>query len=223
MKIAISYPPIVNDDGQKAMVSQNRNVQFFKKPTYLLPVVHGQAATWLKNLGYKIYWDDGNSQLKTFDQWYLDLLSENPDVIVFESTTPVMKFYWRLIKKLKSDLPRITIIMTGYHSMRKPEETLRESPTDIILQSNHVDFVLKKLIPYIDENVNWRYPSDVFDSYLKILDNFELTRSSEFTFGDPTNHNFYFWKKSKFFHDVNFFRDFDHQKIIKIHKSDQNL
>ena len=156
MKIAISYPPIVNDDGQKAMVSQNRNVQFFKKPTYLLPVVHGQAATWLKNLGYKIYWDDGNSQLKTFDQWYLDLLSENPDVIVFESTTPVMKFYWRLIKKLKSDLPRTTIIMTGYHSMRKPEETLRESPTDIILQSNHVDFVLKKLIPYIDENVNWR-------------------------------------------------------------------
>ena len=156
MKIAISYPPIVNDDGQKAMVSQNRIVQCFTKPTYLLPVVHGQAATWLKNLGYKIYWDDGNSQLKTFDQWYLDLLSENPDVIVFESTTPVMKFYWRLIKKLKSDLPRTTIIMTGYHSMRKPEETLRESPTDIILQSNHVDFVLKKLIPYIDENVNWR-------------------------------------------------------------------
>ena len=35
MKIAISYPPIVNDDGQKAMVSQNRNVQFFKKPEHL--------------------------------------------------------------------------------------------------------------------------------------------------------------------------------------------
>ena len=120
MKIAISYPPIVNDDGQKAMVSQNRNVQFFKKPTYLLPVIHGQAATWLRDIGYEIYWDDGNSQLKTFDQWYRDLIAENPDVVVFESTTPVMKFYWQLIEKLKSDLPRIIIIMTGYHSMRKP-------------------------------------------------------------------------------------------------------
>ena len=38
MKIAISYPPIVNSLGQKAMVSQNRNVQYFKKPTYLLPI-----------------------------------------------------------------------------------------------------------------------------------------------------------------------------------------
>ena len=37
MKVAVSYPPIVNELGQVAMVSQNRNVQFFKKPTYLLP------------------------------------------------------------------------------------------------------------------------------------------------------------------------------------------
>jgi len=156
MKIAISYPPIVNKDGQKAMVSQNRNVQFFKKPTYLLPVVQGQAATWLKNLGYEIYWDDGNSQLKTFEKWYMDLLNEKPDVVVFESTTPVMKFYWGLIDKLKLALPNCIIIMTGYHSMRQPEETLSKSSADIVLRSNHIDFVLRKLIPYIDENSNWR-------------------------------------------------------------------
>ena len=156
MKIAISYPPIVNKDGQKAMVSQNRNVQFFKKPTYLLPVVHGQAATWLRDLGYEILWDDGNSQLKTFEQWYQDLLNWNPDVVVFESTTPVMKFYWQLIDRLKSDRPQCIVIMTGYHSMRKPEETLRMSATDIVLRSNHIDFVLRKLIPYIDERSNWR-------------------------------------------------------------------
>ena len=55
MKIAISYPPIVNEIGQKAMVSQNRNVQFFSKPTYLLPVVQAQAATLLKKKGMKLY------------------------------------------------------------------------------------------------------------------------------------------------------------------------
>ena len=73
MKIAISYPPIVNQEGQKAMVSQNRNVQFFKKPTYLLPVIHAQAATWLRDLGYDVLWDDGNSQEKNFDEVFSGL------------------------------------------------------------------------------------------------------------------------------------------------------
>ena len=94
MKVAISYPPILNRFGQKAMVSQNRNVQFFQKPTYLLPVVQAQAATWLKQLGHQVIWDDGNSQLKSFREWSEALVQERPDVIVFESTTPVMKFYW---------------------------------------------------------------------------------------------------------------------------------
>ena len=156
MKIAISYPPIINQDGQKAMVSQNRNVQFFKKPTYLLPVIHGQAATWLRDLGYDIYWDDGNSQLKSLEKWYQDLLKEKPNIVVFESTTPVMKFYWHLIDKLKSDLPLCIVIMTGYHSMRKPVETLSNSQTDIVLRSNHIDFALQKLIPYIDVHSDWR-------------------------------------------------------------------
>ena len=91
MKIAISYPPIINDLGQKAMVSQNRNVQYFSVPTYLLPVTHAQAATLLKNLGHEVIWDDGNSQLKDYRQWFNDLIQNRPDVIVFESTTPVMK------------------------------------------------------------------------------------------------------------------------------------
>lgn len=156
MKIAISYPPIVNAHGQKAMVSQNRNVQFFKSPTYLLPVVHAQAATWLKQQGYEVLWDDGNAQLKTYQQWFDDLLVAKPDVIVVESTTPVMKFYWRTIDQLKDAMPETVLIMTGYHSMRKPEETMERSRTDIVLRSNHVDFVLSKLIPYMASNLDWR-------------------------------------------------------------------
>ncbi len=138
------------------MVSQNRNVQFFKKPTYLMPIIHAQAATWLRDLGFDVYWDDGNAQLKTLDKWRQDLVAWKPDVVVFESTTPVMKFYWQTINRLKEDLPGCTVIMTGYHSMRKPRETLLESKTDIVLKSNHIDFVLRKLIPYIDEHSNWR-------------------------------------------------------------------
>src|SRR5258705_1714879 len=101
LKIAISYPPIVNARGQKAVVSQNRNVQCFKTPTYLLPVVHAQAATWLKELGFDVLWDDGNAQLKSYAAWRDDLVAQKPDVVVFESTTPVMKFYWQATRELK--------------------------------------------------------------------------------------------------------------------------
>ena len=156
MRVAISYPPIINKLGQKAMVSQNRNVQYFKKPTYLLPVVHAQAASWLKQLGHDVLWDDGNAQLKSYEQWQDDLIAWQPDMVVFESTTPVMKFYWKTINALKELLPNTLIVMTGYHSMRKPEETLNESKADIVLRSSHVDFVLARLVKHIEESPAWR-------------------------------------------------------------------
>lgn len=156
LKIAISYPPIVNSKGQKAMVSQNRNVQYFKKPTYLLPVVHAQAATWLEQKGYTVLWDDGNAQLKGYDEWLDNLVEARPDIVVFESTTPVMKFYWRTINELKEKLPDCIVVMTGYHSMRMPQETLDESRTDVVLKSNHVDFALMRFADFVAANDNWR-------------------------------------------------------------------
>lgn len=161
MRIAISYPPIVNAEGQKAMVSQNRNVQYFKVPTYLLPVVHGQAATWLKRDGYDVIWDDGNAQLKTFETWLQDLIARAPDVVVFESTTPVMHFYWRTIDHVKKALPETVVIMTGYHSMRRPEETLQESRADVVLRSQHVDFVLTRLAKDIRDLPDWRQATSI--------------------------------------------------------------
>jgi len=138
------------------MVSQNRNVQFFQKPTYLLPVTHAQAATWLRNLGHEVLWDDGNSQLKSFEEWFENLIVWRPDVIVFESTTPVMKFYWKTVDRIKNALPNVIIVMTGYHSMKKPDETLLNSMTDVVLKSNHVDFALTRLVSEIENNIDWR-------------------------------------------------------------------
>ena len=145
MKISISYPPIINEHGQKAMVSQNRNVQYFKKPTYLLPVVQAQAATKLKKNGYNVIWDDGNADLKTFDQWFEDLVKYKPDIIFMEGTTPVMNFLWVLSKQLKKNLPNSILILSGYHAMRQPQETLLKSDFDIVLKSTNLDFVLLEL------------------------------------------------------------------------------
>lgn len=170
MKVAISYPPIINKRGQVAMVSQNRNVQFFKTPTYLLPVIHAQAATWLRDLGFTVRWDDGNAARKTYQEWFNDLVLFQPDVVVFESTTPVMNFYWRATRELKAKLPETIFVMTGYHSMRRPAETLDASPTDIVLRSNHVDFVLVKLMPYIKEHSDWRNSCQIEGLYIRQTD-----------------------------------------------------
>lgn len=176
MRVAISYPPIVNSRGQKAMVSQNRNVQFFKKPTYLLPVVHAQAATGLRDDGHTVLWDDGNAQLKTFDDWFCDLVRWRPEVVVFESTTPVMKFYWSVAAKIRTALPEVIIVMTGYHSMRKPDETLSESPVDIVVRSNNVDFVLRRLVKEMSSNILWRLSTNI--EGLTIRTDTQTTRST---------------------------------------------
>ena len=100
MKISISYPPIINEHGQKAMVSQNRNVQYFKKATYLLPVTHAHAATWLKQMGHSVYWDDGNAQLKTYEKWLDDLVTYKPTLgqatpAPSETATPADNYTWQ--------------------------------------------------------------------------------------------------------------------------------
>jgi anaerobic magnesium-protoporphyrin IX monomethyl ester cyclase len=154
MKVAISFPPIVNSLGQKAMVSQNRNVQYFSVPTYLLGVTHAQAATMLKENKINVIWDDGNAQLKKYEDWFNDIIKYNPDVIIFESTTPVMKIMWKVTEDIKSKLPNTIIVMTGYHSMRKPEETIKNSSTDIVILSNHVDFIINKLVKELIEKRN---------------------------------------------------------------------
>jgi radical SAM superfamily enzyme YgiQ (UPF0313 family) len=58
-------------------------------------------------------------------------------------------------------LPSTICIMTGYHSMRKPEETLENSRTDVVLRSSNVDFVLPRLLEAIEGNAFWRMTCDV--------------------------------------------------------------
>ena len=58
MKIAIAYPPLNAKKGAP-LLSQNRQFQYFKEPTYIYPVVPAQAATLLKKAGHEVFWIDG--------------------------------------------------------------------------------------------------------------------------------------------------------------------
>ena len=102
---------------------------------------------------------------------------------------------------------------------------MRRTPIEDVKQNIDMFFALCVRKPIKDKNhsVHEKLFFTTKKSVCGFLDSFELTRSSDFIFGDPTNHNFYFWKISKLFHDIDFFLDFEHHKIIKFPKFGQNL
>lgn len=200
MKISISYPPIVNNIGQKAMVSQNRNVQYFKKPTYLLPVVQAQAATKLKKNGFDVIWDDGNSDLKTYDEWFKNIVNLKPDLIFFEGTTPVMNFLWKLSGELKLALPNSILCMGGYHAMRQPQETLLKSSFDIVIKSTNLDFLLLDLAKEINsknlflENLETKGITYKTSNSHNIVDNGNFKMVENLDSSDVVDRNLVKWR-----------------------------
>ena len=67
MKISISYPPFESDKGT-AIISQNRQFQWFSTPTYIYPVIPAYAASLLKSKGHEVFWDDAIAQKLSYPQ-----------------------------------------------------------------------------------------------------------------------------------------------------------
>jgi radical SAM superfamily enzyme YgiQ (UPF0313 family) len=108
-------------------------------------------------------------------------------MVVLESTTPVMKFYWRAIDKLKALMPDTIVVMTGFHSMRMPEETLQHSMADLVIRSSHVDFVLARLVPYIEKNKSWRLTCSLEGLFIRMKGN-ELRSTGNFRQVEPLDN-----------------------------------
>jgi radical SAM superfamily enzyme YgiQ (UPF0313 family) len=68
--------------------------------------------------------------------------------------------------------------------MRKPEETLNESPIDIVLRSNNIDFVLKRLVSFMDGNPFWRMSCDIEGLTVRVSDD-EIRSTGNFVQVEP--------------------------------------
>ena len=148
MKIAISYPPIHSEKGVP-LLSQNRQFQYFKSPTYIYPVVPAYAATLLANAGYEVVWDDGIAEEKPFSQWLSDLERTNPDVIMIETKTPVVKKHWSIIEEVKTTLPNSKVVLVGDHVTALPQESMEQSKVDIVLTGGDYDFLMVNLVDFL--------------------------------------------------------------------------
>lgn len=149
MKVLISYPPLDNKKGCPTL-GQNRQFQYFKEPTYIYPVVPAQAATLLKQGGHGVIWNDSLAQNLSWEQYLSLIQSEKPDLIVFETKTPVVKQHWKIINELKNKNPKTKIALVGDHVTALPEESFKNSQVDFVITGGDYDFLLLSLCNYLD-------------------------------------------------------------------------
>ncbi len=157
MKICISYPPIYTEKGVP-LLSQNRQFQYFQSPTYIYPVVPAYAATLLANAGYEVVWDDGIAEEKTYSKWLSDLERTNPDVIMIETKTPVVKKHWIIINDVKKILPVSKVVLVGDHVTALPTESIEQSKVDFILTGGDYDFLMLNLVDFLSGKVKQLEP-----------------------------------------------------------------
>jgi len=68
MKILIGYPPTESAKGI-ALLSQNRQFQWFSNPSYLFPVILASAATLLKQKGNEVIWIDAIAEKISLEEF----------------------------------------------------------------------------------------------------------------------------------------------------------
>ena len=148
-RIYIGYPPFESDRGV-ALLSQNRQFQWFKSPTYIYPVVPATAATMIKNAGYKVDFIDAIARNMTTKEWYEYLDSNTPDLLFFEVKTPVIYKAWKIVDDLKAKYKNMIVVIAGDHVTAMPDETMNNCKVDYLITGGDYDFLLLNLIEYLN-------------------------------------------------------------------------
>jgi radical SAM superfamily enzyme YgiQ (UPF0313 family) len=140
MKVLIGYPPLAGKGSP--MLTQNRQFQWYHVPAYIFPLVPASAATLLKQEGYDVLWADGITENIPADDYFKTLTDQKPDIVAFETKTPVIRQHWKMIDQLKEELPSTKFLLMGDHVTALPEESFQHSRVDYVLTGGHYDFLL---------------------------------------------------------------------------------
>ncbi|MDP8215394.1 MAG: radical SAM protein [Candidatus Euphemobacter frigidus] len=148
MKILFSYPPLDTAKGFPTL-GQNRQFQYFTEPTHIYPVVPATAATLLRDNGHEVLWNDCAAEGIAREDYFKLIEIEKPDLIVFETKTPVVKEHWELIDEIKclpiTDHRSPITVLIGDHVTALPEESMQNSQVDFVLTGGDYDFLLLNL------------------------------------------------------------------------------
>lgn len=136
MRIAIAYPPLKSEKGV-ALLTQNRQFQWFSRPTYIFPVVPATAATMLKKAGHEVLFLDGIAAELTLKEFDARLAAFKPDYVVLETKTPVVKRHWAWIAAHD-----YKVIMVGDHVTALPQESIEKPGVWAIIPGGDWDYGL---------------------------------------------------------------------------------
>jgi radical SAM superfamily enzyme YgiQ (UPF0313 family) len=145
LRVAIAYPPIPSDKGVP-LLSQNRQFQWFSRPTYIYPVVPALAATLAKKAGHEVAWLDGIASEWSVSEFESQIAEFKPDVVVLETKTPVVGVHWAYLQGFKARHPSVVTILVGDHVTALPEESFGQCPVDFVLTGGDYDFLLVNLL-----------------------------------------------------------------------------
>lgn len=148
MRVAILYPPIYKE-GRLPTLGQNRQFKFTNTPeSFPPPIVPAYSATMLKEDGHKVFWHDGIINRMQMDEYNKVLFSFNPDLVVIETKTPIIRRHWKYIETIKENIDT-KVVLVGDHVSWNPEESMLKSETDFVVTSGDYDYGILSLCRHI--------------------------------------------------------------------------
>ena len=138
MKIAIGVAPYKSRKGTP-LLTQNRQFQWSKSGTVIYPVVLASCATVLKNAGHEVFWMDGIAEGVEWEDYLYALMLHEPDYLLWEVKTPVIKQTWKYIEEIKNAVPNTQIVLCGDHVTALPQKTHKLFPDVVILVGGDYD------------------------------------------------------------------------------------
>lgn len=149
MNIAIVYPPITRNK-EYPLLTQNRQFKFTNSlEVRIYPVVMSYLATMLKQDNNEVLFLDGINLRLSLNEFNKTLIQFKPDMLILETKAPIIKAHWQYINKLKTKLPKCKIVLTGDHPSFYPEESLKNSKTDYVIQGGYYDFIIRDMVSSI--------------------------------------------------------------------------
>jgi radical SAM superfamily enzyme YgiQ (UPF0313 family) len=202
LKVVIGNPPI-NFRREVPQISQNRQFQWTVSGPlayFIYPVIPAYAASLLKEKGFSVFWLDGLAEKMTYERWENKLLEIRPDVLAIETKTPVVKYHWGIIKKLKNENSKLKIVLMGDHVTAMPKESMENSPVDFIITGGDYDFGLLSIANHLSKGE--RLEAGIFCRKPQNTKRFQLSHSlDELPIIDRglTKWHLYAYKNSNFY------------------------
>jgi len=131
------------------MLRQARQFQWVSIPSHIYPLIAASAATLLQKEGFEVIFNDCLAENWSYERFFNFIREENPDLIAFETKTPVIKLHWQIIDLLKNRIPSLKTVLMGDHVTALPEESLRLSNVDYVITGGDYDVALLKLARHL--------------------------------------------------------------------------